>query len=139
MVGHENRDVFYVSGRSDGFISPKQARTTQKRPIGIPTLEDKVLQRAVVMLLEPIYEQDFYPGSHGFRPGRGAHGALEELWKGTMNTDGGWVLEVDISKFFDTLDHKHLRELVQVRLLHDALKVSPSPTTIVSEPSDQDQ
>ena len=69
MVGHENRDVFYVSGRSDGFISPKQARTTQKRPIGIPTLEDKVLQRAVVMLLEPIYEQDFHPGSYGLRPG----------------------------------------------------------------------
>lgn len=95
---------------------PKAGDPTQKRPIGIPTLEDKVLQRAVVMLLEPIYEQDFYPGSHGFRPGRGAHGALEELWKGTMNTNGGWVLEVDISKFFDTLDHKHLRELVQHRV-----------------------
>ena len=95
---------------------PKAGDPTQKRPIGIPTLEDKVLQRAVVMLLGPIYEQDFVDGSYGFRPGRGAHQALERLWKGTMNTDGGWILEVDISKFFDTLDHGHLREFVQRRV-----------------------
>jgi hypothetical protein len=92
---------------------PKAGSPDQTRPIGIPTLEDKVLQRAVMMLLEPIYEQDFIPGSYGFRPGRGAHQALEKLWKETMNTDGGWVLEVDISKFFDTLDHGHLRQFVQ--------------------------
>lgn len=68
------------------------------------------------MLLEPIYEQDFVDGSYGFRPGRGAHDALERLWKETMNADGGWVLEVDISKFFDTLDHGHLRQFVQHRV-----------------------
>lgn len=95
---------------------PKAGSPTQTRPIGIPTLEDKVLQRAVVMLLEPIYEQDFALGSYGFRPGRGAHQALERLWKETMNADGGWVLEVDISKFFDTLDHEHLRQFVQHRV-----------------------
>ena len=95
---------------------PKAGSPTQTRPIGIPTLEDKVLQRAVVMLLEPIYEQDFVQGSYGFRPGRGAHQALEKLWKETMNTDGGWILEVDISKFFDTLDHGHLRQFVQHRV-----------------------
>ena len=95
---------------------PKAGSTTQTRPIGIPTLEDKVLQRAVVMLMEPIYEQDFVDGSYGFRPGRGAHQALEKLWKETMSTHGGWILEVDISKFFDTLDHAHLREFVQHRV-----------------------
>ena len=95
---------------------PKAGDPTEQRPIGIPTLEDKVLQRAVVMLLEPIYEQDFDPGSYGFRPGRSAHEALDALWKRLMNTGGGWVLEVDIRKFFDTLDHKHLRELVQRRV-----------------------
>ena len=95
---------------------PKAGSPTEKRPIGIPTLEDKVLQRAVVMLLEPIYEQDFYDGSYGFRPGRSAHQALESLWKGTMGMRGGWVLEVDIRKFFDTLDHAHLRELLQHRV-----------------------
>jgi RNA-directed DNA polymerase len=82
---------------------PKAGSQTETRPIGIPTLEDKILQRAVVMLLEPVYEQDFSDGSYGFRPGRGAHGALESLWKGLMDMGGGWVLEVDIRKFFDTL------------------------------------
>jgi group II intron reverse transcriptase/maturase len=90
--------------------------TTETRPIGVPTLEDKVLQRAVAMLLEPIYEQDFYDCSQGFRPGRGAHGALEALWKRTMVDRGGWVVEVDIRKFFDTLDHRHLREFVGRRV-----------------------
>jgi RNA-directed DNA polymerase len=90
--------------------------TAETRPIGIPTLEDKVLQRAVVMLLEPIYEQDFYDCSHGFRPGRGAHQALEALWKQTMVDRGGWIVEVDIRKFFDTLDHRHLREFVGRRV-----------------------
>jgi group II intron reverse transcriptase/maturase len=68
------------------------------------------------MLLEPIYEQDFSGGSYGFRPGRSAHGALESLWKGTMDMGGGWVLEVDIRKFFDTLDHTHLREFLRHRV-----------------------
>ena len=58
---------------------PKGGSTTETRPLGIPTLEDKVLQRAVVMLLEPIYEQDFLDCSYGFRPGRSAHQALESL------------------------------------------------------------
>ena len=95
---------------------PKAGSPTEKRPIGIPTLEDKILQRAVVMLLEPIYEQDFHNGSYGFRPGRSAHQALESLWKGTMDMRGGWVLEVDIRKFFDTLAHSHLREALQHRV-----------------------
>jgi group II intron reverse transcriptase/maturase len=95
---------------------PKAGSPDQTRPIGIPTLEDKVLQRAVSMLLEPIYERDFHPGSFGFRPGRGAHQALEQLWRNTMDTDGGWSVEVDISKFFDTLDHAHLREFVKRRV-----------------------
>jgi group II intron reverse transcriptase/maturase len=68
------------------------------------------------MLLEPIYEQDFRDGSYGFRPGRSAHQALESLWKGTMDMRGGWVLEVDIRKFFDTLDHTHLREALRHRV-----------------------
>jgi RNA-directed DNA polymerase len=72
----------------------------QTRPIGIPTFEDKVLQRAVAMVLEPIYEQDFLDCSYGFRPRRSAHGALGHLWEQTMGMHGGWVLEIDIRKFF---------------------------------------
>jgi hypothetical protein len=94
---------------------PKGAGT-ETRPIGIPTFEDKILQRAVVMALEPIYEQDSYDCSYGFRPGRSAHQALETLWKQTMRSGGGWILEVDIRKFFDTLDHAHLRDLVKRRV-----------------------
>jgi group II intron reverse transcriptase/maturase len=95
---------------------PKGGSSTETRPIGIPTLEDKVLQRAVVMLLEPIYEQDFHPGSYGFRPQRSAHAALEDLRERAMASHGGWVLEVDIRKFFDTLDHAHLRQFIQLRV-----------------------
>ncbi len=88
----------------------------ETRPIGIPTLEDKLLQRAVVMVLESIYEQDFYDGSYGFRPSRSAHQALESLWTQTMKIGGGWILEVDIRKFFDTLDHGHLRTFLKRRV-----------------------
>jgi len=101
---------------------PKAGSSTETRPIGIPTLEDKILQRAVVMLLEPIYEQDFDVGSYGFRPGRSAHQALEELWKRTMDSGGGWILEVDIRKFFDTLDHAHLREFLRQRMRDGVLR-----------------
>lgn len=89
---------------------------SEKRPIGIPTLEDKVLQRAVVMVLEPLYEQDFLDCSYGFRPNRSAHQALETVWRQLMALGGGWVVEVDIQKFFDTLDHARLRAFLQRRV-----------------------
>jgi group II intron reverse transcriptase/maturase len=88
----------------------------ETRPLGIPTLEDKVLQRAVVMALEPIYEQDFLPCSYGFRPGRSAHQALQALWQQVMGLGGCWLVEVDIRKFFDTLDHAQLRTLLRQRV-----------------------
>lgn len=89
---------------------------SQTRPIGIPTFEDKVLQRAVAMMLEAIYEQDFLDCSYGFRPRRSAHQALEAVRDATMPVGGGWVLEVDLRKFFDTLDHKHLNQIVRRRV-----------------------
>ena len=89
---------------------------SETRPIGIPTLEDKVLQRAVVMLLEPLYEPLFHEGSYGFRPGRSAHQALEQLRAKMMASNGGWILDVDVRKFFDTLDHGCLRELLRRRV-----------------------
>jgi retron-type reverse transcriptase len=81
---------------------PKAGSATETRPLGIATFEDKVLQRAVVMVLEAIYEQDFKDGSYGFRPGRSAHQALESLWQQAMAMGGGWIVEVDIRKFFDS-------------------------------------
>jgi group II intron reverse transcriptase/maturase len=88
----------------------------QTRPIGIPTFEDKVLQRAVAMALEAVYEQDFLDCSYGFRPGRSAHQALHVLQHELVCMAGGWVLEVDIEKFFDSLDHTHLREILHHRV-----------------------
>jgi RNA-directed DNA polymerase len=92
------------------------------RAIGMPTTEDKVLQRAVVMALEPIYEQDFLDCSYGFRPKRSAHKALEELWSRVMQNRIKWILEVDIRKYFDTMDHAQLRELLQRRVRDGVIK-----------------
>jgi RNA-directed DNA polymerase len=70
-----------------------------KRPLGIPTIEDKVAQRAILMLLEPIYETDFLACSYGFRPERSAHDALRALRDGFMEQGLRWVVDVDISKY----------------------------------------
>ncbi len=94
----------------------------ETRPIGIPTFEDKIVQRAVVMLLEPIYEHDFYDVSYGFRPGRSAHQALAAIWETAMAVKGGWILEVDLRKFFDTLNHKQLQEFVSKRVRDGVLR-----------------
>lgn len=92
------------------------------RPIGIPTFEDKVLQRAVAMVLGAVYEQDFLDCSYGFRPGRSAHDALEAIWETLMKMGGGYVLEVDIQSFFDDLDHGCLREILDQRLRDKGLR-----------------
>ena len=119
----ENLRSLLERARSGTYRAPPVRRKhipkgsgTETRPIGIPTFEDKVLQRAIVMLLESIYEQDFHDGSYGFRPNRSPHNAMDALWKETMRVSGGWILEVDLRKFFDTLDHSHLRELVGRRI-----------------------
>lgn len=74
----------------------------ETRPLGTPTLEDKVLQRAAVQVLEPLYEQDFLDCSYGFRPGRSAHQALAALRQQVRAMGGCWIAEVDIRKFFDS-------------------------------------
>jgi group II intron reverse transcriptase/maturase len=94
---------------------------SQTRPIGIPTFEDKLLQRAVAMVLEAVYEQEFHDFSYGFRPGRSAHQACNALRDTTMQMAGGWVLEVDIRKFFDCVDHEHLRQILGRRIRDGAI------------------
>jgi group II intron reverse transcriptase/maturase len=100
---------------------PKEG-SDQKRLIGIPTFEDKVLQQAVAMVLGAIYEQDFLDCSFGFRPKRSQHQALESLRDAMMTLGGGWVLEVDIQKYFDTLDHKQLRAFLDQRVTDGVLR-----------------
>ena len=95
---------------------PKPGAGKKTRPIGIPTLEDKVLQRAVLMVLEPVYEQDFLDCSYGFRPGRSAHQALEALWQGLMGMGGGWIIDLDIQSFFDDVEWGQLRGFLDQRV-----------------------
>lgn len=101
---------------------PKGGDPRSTRPIGIPTLEDKVLQRAVAMVLESVYEEDFLPCSYGFRPRRSAHQGLQALWERAMEVKGGWVLEVDIRSFFDELDRRHLRSFLDRRVRDGVLR-----------------
>jgi len=116
----------FKSGR---YHAPPVRRTyvpkgdgNRMRPIGIPSFEDKVLQRAVAMVLEAVYEQDFLSFSYGYRPGRSAHHALEDLWQGLMALGGGWVLEVDIKAFFDSLSHSRLRSILDQRVRDGVLR-----------------
>lgn len=88
----------------------------ETRPLGIPTFEDKILQRAVKMAIEPIFERDFYDFSHGFRKGHSPHGALNHLREGIMRMYGGWIIDLDISKYFDSIDHTHLREMYKQKV-----------------------
>ena len=118
---HKLRDLLHRA-KSGRYFAPPVKRVyipkdgKETRPIGMPAIEDKVLQRAVVMLLEPIYEQDFKPFSYGFRPDRSAHQALEWLWRQIMSQNTRWILDVDIRKFFDTLAHAHLRRILRHRV-----------------------
>jgi group II intron reverse transcriptase/maturase len=95
---------------------PKAGSTTEKRPIGIPTYEDKILQRAIVMALEPVMEREFYDFSYGFRPGKSAHKALDRMRNEIMDMKGAYVIDMDISKYFDTIDHGLLREMLSQRV-----------------------
>jgi group II intron reverse transcriptase/maturase len=86
------------------------------RLLGIPTFEDKVLQRAVAMVLNAVYEQDFLDCSYGYRPRRSAHQALQALRSAVMEMGGGWIIEFDIRSFFDRVDHGHLRAILEQRV-----------------------
>lgn len=85
------------------------------RPLGIPTLEDKIVQQAAQMVLEPIYEAEFIGISYGFRPGRSQHDALDALAV-AIEKRVRWVLDADIEAFFDTIDHRHLQAFLEHRI-----------------------
>jgi retron-type reverse transcriptase len=89
---------------------------SELRPIGVPSFEDKLLQRAIEMLLTPVFEQDFYDFSYGFRPGRSAHQALDALWKGLMKIGGGYLIDLDIRSYFDSVDPKHAQNILRKRV-----------------------
>jgi group II intron reverse transcriptase/maturase len=88
----------------------------RQRPLGVTALEDKIVQRATVEVLNAIYETDFLGFSYGFRPGRGQHNALDALYAGLLTRKVNWVLDVDIRGFFDAIDHGWLVQFVEHRI-----------------------
>jgi RNA-directed DNA polymerase len=95
---------------------PKVGKPGELRPLGVPALEDKIVQRATVEVLQAIYEQDFLGFSYGFRPGRSPHQALDALAVGIGTRKVNWVLDADIRKFYDTLDQGWLVKFVEHRV-----------------------
>jgi RNA-directed DNA polymerase len=88
----------------------------KQRPISIPSLEDKIVQKATGEVLNAIYEQDFLDCSYGFRPGRGQHQALDEVGRILCRRPTGWILELDITAYFDSIVRKELMELIEKRV-----------------------
>ncbi|ONV86038.1 group II intron reverse transcriptase/maturase, partial [Burkholderia cenocepacia] len=88
----------------------------KQRPLGIAALEDKIVQRALVAVLNAVYEMDFLGFSYGFRPQRSQHDALDALATGIARTSVSWILDADISRFFDTVDHDWLIRFVEHRI-----------------------
>jgi RNA-directed DNA polymerase len=91
----------------------------KRRPLGLPTLRDKIAQQAVSLILTEIYEQDFLPMSYGYRPERGAHGALSDVKECIAKGKVSWVVDVDISCFFDEMSHERLMKFLKHRIADD--------------------
>jgi retron-type reverse transcriptase len=94
----------------------KVGRPGELRPLGVPALEDKIVERATTEVLNTIYEQDFLGFSYGFRPGRSPHQALDALAVAMGTRSVNWVLDADIRKFYDTLDQGWLVKFVEYRI-----------------------
>ena len=88
----------------------------RQRPLGIPTIEDKLLQTALTRVLSPVYEQLFYEESYGFRPGKSQHQALEEVFRQISFGGKRYVIDADMQNYFGTINHKTLRELLDLRI-----------------------
>jgi RNA-directed DNA polymerase len=116
----------------------------KRRPLGITTIEDRVVQKAVAWVLSAVYEQDFLDVSHGFRPGRSPHTALHRLREGIMQGRARYVVEVDVVGYFDAVQHEWLRKFVRhrindgglLRLLNKWLKAGVMEQGIVSRTED---
>ncbi|MBW6492547.1 MAG: group II intron reverse transcriptase/maturase [Lentimicrobium sp.] len=119
----DNLQDLLQRAKSGSYIAPPVKRVyipkgngREQRPIGIPTVEDRIMQRAVLQVLDPVFEQDFFDFSYGFRRGKSQHDAVDYLWKQIYQQNIGWVIDLDIRKFFDTMNHQHLRRFLRQRV-----------------------
>jgi RNA-directed DNA polymerase len=113
LSGRLKRGAYRASPVRRVYIPKGDGR---QRPLGVPVMEDKVVQRATVAVLEAIYETDFAAFSYGFRPGRNQHQALAALDRGLMRQKVNWVLDADLRGFFDAIDHAWLVKFVEHRI-----------------------
>jgi RNA-directed DNA polymerase len=119
----ENLSDLYDRLRSNRYVAPPVERVwidkdggDKKRPIGKPTFEDKIVQRAVTMILAAIYNLEFHDFSHGFREGHSQHQAIKELREQCKEQNINWILDADVSGFFDNLHHGYLREFIKQKV-----------------------
>jgi group II intron reverse transcriptase/maturase len=121
----ENLKELRSSLKSQSY-NPKPVRRTyipkgdgRERPLGIPTIKDRIIQESIRMVLEPIYETDFSDDSYGFRPNRNTHDARKQVVQATIPANPGnsqWVIDADIKGFFDNVDHRTLEQIIQDRI-----------------------
>jgi group II intron reverse transcriptase/maturase len=113
LLGRVRSGAYRASPSRRVYIPKPDGR---QRPLAIATLEDKILQRAVVEVLNAVYEEDFLGFSYGFRPGRSPHDALDALYVGITERKVNWILDADISDFFSRLDHSWLEKFLEHRI-----------------------